>query len=522
MKKNSTLKVQGKELTVSNLDKPMFPKGRFTKGELIHFYIEAAPFILPHLKNRPITSKRFPDGVKKGFFYEKKAPSYTPDWVATAEIEHREKRIRYILINDLPTLVWSANLANIEMHPYLFKAPHTEVPTYVVFDLDPGPGCDVFSCIELALVIQKILNSLKLNVYPKVSGSKGMQLYIPLNTKCSFDVTSRFAKAFAEKLEELLPDLVVSKMTKVLRKNKVLIDWSQNSRAKTTVSVYSIRAKSDVPYVSLPFKWSELETIFKERAMEKLYHHPKEALSRMKKMGDLFEPVLKEKQVLNEKHIKIVQALSGELKTPEKASKSRKSATKGSSVEYNRKRNFSRTSEPILEKKKKKGRNLIFVIQKHQASHLHFDFRLEIDGVLVSWAVPKGPPIEKGERRLAMHVEDHPIAYADFEGNIPKGNYGAGTVMVWDQGTYSSVEDSESVAHKKGKLVVDLKGQKLKGKWHLIKDRRDEKRWLMIMDKDSKVIGSKRDMDRSVKSGETFEALKKESEKVERRAKKNR
>jgi len=497
------LKIEGRSVRVSNLEKLMFPKAKFSKGDLINYYIQAASFVLPHIKNRPLTFKRYPNGVDKAYFYEKEAPSHTPSWVKTAKVKHSSKTVNYVMINDLPSLVWGANLANIELHPLLSKAPNFATPTHMVFDLDPGPKRDVLDCIELGFSIEAFLKILKLNVYPKFSGSKGLQLYVPINTPCKFETISAISKALAEKFTDLMPDRVVSKMTKSLRSNKILIDWSQNSSFKTTVAVYSLRAKNEIPYVSLPFSWSELKKIAQKGQKDLLFYEVKDALKRMKRKGDLFLPVLSEKQKVSINLLKQIESLS--------ASKSAKSPKLLS--EYKRKRDFSKTSEP-LPKTRKSNTEPIFVIQKHQASHLHYDFRLEMQGVLKSWAVPKGLPMESGVRRLAMQVEDHPMDYANFEGTIPEGNYGGGTVMVWDYGTYSVPEGKATSGLNNGKLVVKLEGKKLKGLWHLIKDKRDERRWLLIMDKNTKIKQSKRMLDNSAISNRTLSQITKDNDLV--------
>src|SRR5579872_696173 len=249
-----TLEIEGRPIAVSNLDKILYPETGFTKGHVINYYIRVAPFLLPHLKDRPVTLKRYPDGVLGKYFYEKDAPRYTPDWIKTFPVPRREggKDIRYILINDLATLVWCANLANLEIHPFLHRVPAIESPTAIVFDLDPGEGANILRCAEVAFLLKEALEQLKLACFPKVSGSKGMQLYIPLNTRVTYDKTQPFAHGLADTLATKDPNIVVATMEKRLRKGKVFIDWSQNSDFKTTIAVYSLRASRPRPYVSMP------------------------------------------------------------------------------------------------------------------------------------------------------------------------------------------------------------------------------------------------------------------------------
>jgi bifunctional non-homologous end joining protein LigD len=295
------LEIEGREVPVANLDKVLYPASKFTKSGVIDYYVRSSKYLLPHLNGRPVTLKRFPDGVNGGFFYEKNAPAFTPDWVQTFPVPRRKsgRDIRYILINDLPTLVWVANLASLEIHPFLHRVPHLQRPTAVVFDLDPGEGSDILTCIEAAFLVREAVRQLRLECFPKVSGSKGLQVYIPLNTPTDYKVTQPFAKGLADQLCETHRDLVVSTMAKQARAAKVFIDWSQNSDFKTTVSVYSLRAKSDRPFVSVPVTWEELKSAAKTRNASNLYFSPEDALRRFGRNGDLFEQVLTLKQRLH-------------------------------------------------------------------------------------------------------------------------------------------------------------------------------------------------------------------------------
>jgi bifunctional non-homologous end joining protein LigD len=489
-KQKQELKVDGRVIPISNPDKVLFPGARFTKAQVIDYYIRVADFILPHLKDRPVTLKRYPDGVDGEFFYEKNAPAFTPSWVKTFPAPRREggSDIRYILVNDLATLVWLANLANIEIHPFLHRVPHIDRPSYMVFDLDPGEGADVLSCARVALLLKDVLARLELESFVKVSGSKGIQLYVPLNTPITYAVTRPFARSMAQWMEQQYPDLVVSGMAKVLRKGKVLIDWSQNADSKTTVGVYSLRAKRPQPYVSMPLEWSELKSALKAGKAERLDFPAEDALKRIEKKGDLFAPVLKRKQKLP----KDIGALA-----PEADAKALET--------YGKKRDFAKTPEPAPAVPQRGAVDRCrFVMQKHAASHLHYDFRLEMHGVLKSWAVPKGPPLTSGERRLAMETEDHPIEYLDFEGIIPKGEYGGGTVMVWDIGMYELIDGN----YHKGKLHIFLAGKKLKGEWRLTRTGDPASRkWLLIKTGASvRPISAKRD-NQSALTGHTMEEI---------------
>jgi bifunctional non-homologous end joining protein LigD len=454
-------------VSFTNPDKVYFPSG-FTKGEMIRYYLEVAPFILPHLKDRPVTLIRFPDGVKGESFYEKNAPKHAPEWITTFQVprRHHEGHINYMLINHPETLAWCANLGAIELHPFLHRVPDINQPTHIAFDLDPGEGADIFTCVEVALILKDVFQRLELESFPKVSGSKGIQIYVPLNTGATYAATTPFAKSVAELLERQHPELIVSAMSKALRKGKVMIDWSQNSQSKTTVCVYAMRGKREEPFISMPLTWHEVEKAAKAKDRDALYFTPAEALKRLGKVGDLFAPVLTTKQRLPDPFMQL---------TPKKSSRA-------SLARYAEKRDFSQTAEPAPKVSAGKepaatAEKRRFVIQKHAASHLHYDFRLEMDGTLKSWAVPKGPPYELGVKRAAFEVEDHPLDYMNFEGTIPKGQYGGGTVMVWDIGTYELLGGN----HQKGDLKLRLHGKKLKGEWHIFRIRSDESKpmWLL-------------------------------------------
>jgi bifunctional non-homologous end joining protein LigD len=298
-RKRAKVTVEDRELSLSNLDKVLYPRSGFTKGELIEWYARMSGVLLPHLRGRPLTMKRYPDGVDGKHFYEKRCPKHRPDWVRTAKVwsERHNGEIDYCLIEDLPTLVWAANLADIELHPSLSLAVDIERPTGVVFDLDPGAPADVLDCAQVAIWIRGMFEQLGLRAYPKTSGSKGLQVYIPLNTEIGYEQTKPFARAVAETLEAKFPERVVSQMTKSRRHDRVLIDWSQNDQHKTTVCVYSLRAKEH-PTVSTPLEWAELEEAVAEARAELLVFDHAAVLQRVEEKGDLFAPLLSERQQL--------------------------------------------------------------------------------------------------------------------------------------------------------------------------------------------------------------------------------
>jgi bifunctional non-homologous end joining protein LigD len=295
----SELEIEGKRLRVSNLDKVLYPKAGFTKANVIDYYIRIAPVLLPHLKNRALTLKRYPNGVEAPFFYEKRCPTHRPSWVKTAAVwsEGNNANINFCLANDLPTLVWAANLADLELHTYLAFGKTPRKPTMVVFDLDPGSPATIVQCAQVALLLREIFAKSKLDCYAKTSGSKGMQLYIPLNTPTTFDKTKPFAHELAQRLERQHPKLVISRMSKELRKGKVFVDWSQNDDSKTTICVYSLRAK-ERPTVSTPLTWEEVANCAESKDPQRFAFETEAVLKRVEKYGDLFEPVLKQKQKL--------------------------------------------------------------------------------------------------------------------------------------------------------------------------------------------------------------------------------
>jgi bifunctional non-homologous end joining protein LigD len=296
---DSTIEVQGKQLKLSNLEKVLYPEAGFTKQQVIDYYVRIAPAMLPHLAERALTRKRYPNGVDEEFFYEKNAPQHRPDWVKTAPIwsEGNHRTVHYILADDLPTLVWLANLAAIELHPSLALAKDITCPTTMVFDLDPGPPANIVQCCQVGIWLREIFDHFGLQSFPKTSGSKGLQVYVPLNTPTKYESTKTFAHALAQLLEHEHREMVVSDMKKSIRTGKVFVDWSQNDEHKTTIAVYSLRAR-ERPTVSTPVAWEEVERTLKKRDPNLLVFEAMQTVARVEKLGDLFAPVLELKQRL--------------------------------------------------------------------------------------------------------------------------------------------------------------------------------------------------------------------------------
>ncbi len=299
MSNSQVIEIDGRQLSLTNLDKVLYPATGFTKGQVIDYYARIAPVLVPHLAGHPLTLKRYPGGVDQEFFFEKNATKHRPDWIKTAPIwsEGNQRTIQYILANDLATVVWMANLAALELHPSLSLAKDMENPRAMVFDLDPGPPANIIQCCQVGIWLREIFQHFGLQSFPKTSGSKGLQIYVPLNTSTNYDATKSFAHALARLLEDQHREFVVSDMKKQLRVGKVLVDWSQNDEHKTTISVYSLRAREH-PTVSTPVKWEEVELALKKKDANVLVFEAGQVLKRVEKMGDLFAPLLALKQKL--------------------------------------------------------------------------------------------------------------------------------------------------------------------------------------------------------------------------------
>ncbi len=293
------VEISGRRLPLTNLEKDLYPSYGFTKAQILEYYRRIAPFILPHLVGRALTFKRYPDGVEKAFFFEKRCPMHRPAWVKIAEIPQDDgERMAVCLINDVESLLWAENLASVELHVPLARAYSPETPDYLVFDLDPGDQAGILECVRVALILRELLSRMGLASCVKTSGKKGLHVYVPLNYKeTTYDETKTFSRTVAGIMQKHYPDLVTAKMAKQERKAKVFINWSQNGASKTMVCVYSLRARNE-PFVSFPLEWRELETIGGTGDAEKLNVIHSEALRRVETRGDLFQEVLVKKQKL--------------------------------------------------------------------------------------------------------------------------------------------------------------------------------------------------------------------------------
>ena len=440
------LDVDGHRVRVTNLDKVMYPETGTTKGEVIDYYLAIAATMVPHVTGRPATRKRWVHGVAGEVFFEKNLAQGAPDWVARQEVQHKDHRNTYPVVTGAATLVWLAQAAALEVHvPQWRFGPDGERsnPDRLVLDLDPGPGAGLPQCVEVALALREILTGMGLEPFPVTSGSKGIHLYAPLDGRQTSDQVSTVAHELARALEADHPDLVVSDMKKTLRTGKVLVDWSQNSAAKTTVAPYSLRGRAQ-PWVAAPRTWRELT----HPGLRQLDH--REVLARVRRRGDPMAgasdgPASGGEDADDEHHAADRHGTTSTRRPPDTLDA------------YRSKRHRDRTPEPVPgrgPRSRAGGRGNTFVVHEHHARRLHWDFRLEHDGALVSWALPKGEPTDPAHNHLAVQTEDHPLSYGSFEGTIPSGEYGAGTVSIWDAGTYEVEKWSDH------EVIVVLRGER--------------------------------------------------------------
>ncbi len=425
------VRIGGRRLRITNLEKVLYPETGTTKGEMIDYYSRIAEVLIPHVVGRPVTRKRWPDGVGTEddpgmVFFAKDLERGAPSWVRRMPIPHSTGTKEYPLVGDVPTLVYLAQVASLELHvpQWRFDAGGDRGPAdRLVLDLDPGPGAGLAECAVVAGWARDILLDMGLEPYPVTSGSKGIHLYAALPPGQSSEQASALANELARAIEADHKELVVSSMKKTERHGKVLIDWSQNNGSKTTIAPYSLRGRPH-PTVAAPRTWDELD----DPALRHLDFN--EVLERVESHGDPMAAL--------GFHAGGREAESGPLSA------------------YISKRSADRTPEPLPANPlgaTPHGELPRFVIQEHHATALHWDFRLEHDGVLVSWAVPRGVPHSYKRNNLAIMTEDHPMEYAVFEGTIPAGEYGGGTVTIWDDGRYELEKwrDDEVIATLEGR-----------------------------------------------------------------------
>jgi bifunctional non-homologous end joining protein LigD len=446
---NRTVSVDGHRISLTHLDKVLYPETGTTKADVLQYYATVADVMLPHVRNRAATRKRWVNGVgtekKPGMmFFQKNLDDSTPSWVTRRTIEHKDHSNEYPLVNNLATLTWLGQIAALEIHVPQWQFGRTGAirnPDRLVLDLDPGPGAGLPECAEVAKLARSILKDMGLDPLPVTSGSKGIHLYSALDGKQTSDQISAVAHELARALEADHPDLIVSDMKKTLREGKVLVDWSQNNGNKTTVAPYSLRGRMR-PMVAAPRTWREI-------ASQDLAHLDlEEVMKRVKRRASAgtADPLASLEGGTDASLEPTPEHMAQFSATPESQDRLEK---------YRSKRDASKTPEPVPSARAKASDGTSFVIQEHHASRLHWDFRLEHDGVLVSWALPKGVPTEYKKNHLAVQTEDHPLEYGTFEGDIPQGEYGGGHVDIWDAGTYELEKWRDSK-----EVIATLHGEK--------------------------------------------------------------
>jgi len=437
---------KGPRVTLTNADKVLYPATGTTKADVFTYYTTVAEVMLPHIARRPVTRKRWPNGVQEPAFFEKQLASSAPDWLDRGTVVHRSGSTTYPIIDSTTGLAWIAQQASLEVHVPQWRFTSSGKPgpaTRLVFDLDPGEGVTMTQLCEVAHAVRELMDDIGLTVYPLTSGSKGLHLYAPLADPVSSSGAAVLARRVAQQLEQSMPKLVTATMTKSLRAGKVFLDWSQNNAAKTTIAPYSLRGREH-PTVAAPRTWDEIA----DPALRQLDYT--EVLARVGRHGDLLADL--DADVPREDRLTTYRSMRDSAKTPEPVPKPSPALP-----------NVAGRAAPA-------GNNDRFVIQEHHARRLHYDFRLERDGVLVSWAVPKNLPDTPAVNHLAVHTEDHPLEYATFEGTIPKGEYGGGKVVIWDSGTYEAEKFNDH------EVIVDLYGQRITGRYALIQTNGDQ--WL--------------------------------------------
>ncbi|RIJ71171.1 ATP-dependent DNA ligase [Nakamurella silvestris] len=490
------VRVDDRTLKLTNLGKVLYPETGTTKGEVIAYYTAVAPAMLPHLAGRPVTRKRWPNGVAGESFFTKNLESGAPAWLEREQIEHSARAMYYPVVDSLAGLTWLAQVAALELHvpQWRFGAgasgAHSRsgkvsrggterFPDRIVFDLDPGPGTGLAECAQVALAVRERLGALGERMVPVTSGSKGLHLYVPMDQPISSEHAAAWALQVAEQLERAMPELVVSKMAKAVRPGKVFFDWSQNNAAKTTIAPYSLRGR-DAPTVAAPRTWAELEAadlaqLDFRQVVERL-SGGLDPMAAMPGAGPVPVGATGRSATVS---VRVPVGADPRVEPDSDTVPDPEALTRGAQLDtYRAKRSAANTPEPVPSAGPLPvGGDDTFVIQEHHASRLHWDLRLERNGVLVSWAVPKGIPMDAKENRLAVQTEDHPMEYATFSGTIPAQEYGGGTMTIWDTGTY------ETLKWRDNEVMVDFTGTRVTGRYVLIRTR--DRQWLLHRMKES-------------------------------------
>lgn len=452
-KKSQWAQIGKRKLELSNLDKVLFPEDNIVKAEVIEYYLKIAPTLLNHVKGRALTLIRFPDGITGESFYQKNRPEWAPDWLEFVNLGKEEKK-DYIVATEPASLVWLANLAALELHQLHSRKPNFENPDYMVFDLDPPEGYDFKKVVSLALDLKEHIESFGYTAFAKTTGGKGIHICCPVEARWDFHTVFEAAQLIAKPYVDKNVNTTTLQIKKDARKGRVLIDIFRIRSGQSIVSPYSLRGRNGAP-VSMPLPWDEMAKV-----VSPVEFNINTALDKVMADGDAWEGI---------------DAYAVELhthrsvKVPKKLAISKKHKTPEQLETYSKKRDFEKTSEPAA--KVIEGSGTSFVIHRHHASHLHYDLRLEQDGVLKSWAVPRGLPPHPGVKRLAVQTEDHPMKYLTFDGKIPKGQYGAGEMWIYALGKYQITKD------KKEGFYFRLSSKEVSGEYRIYKIKAKE--WLL-------------------------------------------
>lgn len=441
--------VEGRKLKLTNLDKVIYPQLSVTKAEIIQYYMRIAPIMLRYIRNRPLTFIRFPDGINQKGFYSKDKPDWTPDWLASHIIQHDDKAIEYIMAQTTPSLVWMANLACLELHPTQFVADGNDYPDHFIFDLDPDDSISFDQIKECAFELKKILELKNYQPFIKTSGGKGLHIIVPVIASWTFDEIKECAKSISLELIRKFPNQYTLNVSKQKRKGKILIDIYRNHLSNTTVAPYSLRGRKGAP-VSMPIAWEELNKLESPGQ-----YNIRNVFNYLDQRRDPWQEWRNHEADL---HTQKIQVFMDNNQIDERLDS------------YVSKRNLEASPEP-LPRISYEYKNQ-FVVQQHNASNLHYDLRLEQNGVLLSWAIPKCLPYKVGQKRLAIRTEDHPIKYLKFEGLIPKGEYGAGQMYIFDTGQINWIKREEK------KLHFHLKGHRINCEYKLYKLKAEDQ-WII-------------------------------------------
>ena len=457
-RKSQWVTIGKRKLELSNLDKELFPEDHVLKAEIIEYYLKIAPTLLNHVKGRALTLIRFPDGIHGEMFYQKNRPEWAPDWLEFATLGKEEKK-DYIIATEPASLVWLANLASLELHQLHSRKPNYDCPDYMVFDLDPPEGYDFKKIIPIAFDLKESIENFGYHPFVKTTGGKGIHICCPLEAKFDFHSVFEAAQLIAQPFVDSHQKETTLHIKKEARKGRVLIDIYRIRSGQSIVSPYSLRGRIGAP-VSMPLKWEELEMLTDPKQFN--IHN---ALEKVLTDGDAWEGI---EAFAVEIHTQRKKIVAKELPP------SRKRKTPEQLESYEKKRDFKKTSEPVPVKIDGGGNN--FVVHRHHASHLHYDLRLEQDGVLKSWAVPRGLPPHPGVKRLAVQTEDHPMKYLTFNGTIPKGQYGGGEMWIYATGKYTITKE------KKDGFYFRLSSKEINAEYRIYKLQKEKEFMLERVD----------------------------------------